>query len=57
MTKSVQATEKVKAEVQVVADRAKALVDMIAIDRGIAMQKLAVAQPALDAAEAALQVP
>jgi len=57
VTKSVQATEKVKAEVQVVADRAKALVDMIAIDRGIAMQKLAVAQPALDAAEAALQVP
>ncbi len=50
------AAEKVKASVQKVKDRAQNIVDEIASEKIIAEGKLAAAKPALDAAEAALQV-
>ena len=51
-----EAAEKVKASVQKVKDRAQHIVDEIAADRAIAEHKLEAAKPALEAAEAALQV-
>ncbi|XP_049799902.1 dynein axonemal heavy chain 8-like [Schistocerca nitens] len=54
VTASAEAAEVVKAEVQVVKDRAQALVDVIAVDKAEADKKLVAAMPALEAAEAAL---
>ncbi|PSN47670.1 Dynein heavy chain 8 [Blattella germanica] len=54
VTKSAQASEKVKAEVEIVKDRAQNLVDTIAVDKALADKKLEAALPALEAAEAAL---
>ena len=54
VTASSAAAEKVKAEVQVVKDRAQAIVDAIDRDKTVAEAKLAAAVPALAAAEAAL---
>lgn len=50
------AAETVKAEVKEVADRATAIVEEIAVDKGIAEEKLEAARPALEEAEAALLV-
>lgn len=50
------AAEVVKAEVTEVKDRAVKLVSVIAAETAVAEEKLADAKPALDAAEAALQV-
>ena len=54
VTVKASAAEKVKAKVQVVKDRAQGLVDVINADKEVAMGKLAAAEPALKAAEAAL---
>lgn len=54
VTESSAAAEKVKAEVQIVKDRAQAIVDAIDKDKAKAEAKLAAAIPALAAAEAAL---
>lgn len=45
----------VKAQVQVVKDKAQAIVDMISADKSVAEGKLEAARPALAEAEAALQ--
>ena len=45
-----------KAEVQTVKDKAQKIVDMIAVDKASAEEKLEAARPALEAAEKALQV-
>jgi len=55
VTASSAQAEKSKAEVQVIKDRAQAIVDAIDKDKSIAEAKLAAAVPALAAAEKALQ--
>lgn len=51
-----EATMEVKAKAEEVAEKAQELVHMISLDKKVAEEKLAQAQPALEAAEAALQV-
>ena len=55
VTASSAAAEKIKAEVQIVKDKAQAIVDAIDRDKIVAEGKLAAAVPALAAAEAALK--
>ena len=56
VTASATAAEKVKASVQIVKDRAQNIVDNIAVEKAFAMEKLEAARPAMESAEAALQV-
>lgn len=54
VTVKAQAAQKVKAQVQIVKDRAQAIVDGITKDKAVAEAKLEAAAPALAEAEAAL---
>ena len=54
VTNRAREAESTKNQVQLAKDRAQKLVDMIAIEKGLAEEKLAAAKPALDEAEAAL---
>lgn len=56
VTLKAQAAEIVKAQVQKVKDKAQLLVDDIAAEKIVALTKLEAAKPALEEAEAALQV-
>jgi dynein heavy chain, axonemal len=56
VTMSAQAAEVVKASVKQVKDKAQAIVDGIAKEKAVAEVKLEAARPALEEAEAALQV-
>ena len=56
VTQSAQAAEVVKASVMKVKDKAQAIVDSIAKEKLVAEDKLEAARPALEEAEAALQV-
>lgn len=51
-----EVANKIKAEAEIVAERAETLVESISIDQKVAEKKLMAAKPALDAAEAALLV-
>ena len=54
VTASASAAGKIKAQVQIVKDKAEAIVDVITKDKAIAEEKLAAAGPALEEAEQAL---
>ena len=54
VTSRAKEAETTKNHVQLAKDRAQRLVDVIAVEKGLAEEKLAAAKPALDEAEAAL---
>ena len=56
MTESATAAELVKNEVLVVKTKAQGIVDVIAVEKGAAEAKLEAAEPAMRAAEEALNV-
>lgn len=56
VTVSAEAATIIKNEVQVVKDKAQKIVDEIGVEKAIAEKKLEAAKPALEDAEAALNV-